>query len=403
MMENPGMKCGSNAPLVQPEDLCMVGHDGHPAQIPPPVIPPPRIDRRQNPEAALFDSEELFRASINHAPVAIGLSRDGMHVYGNLAYQSMFCVQMLQDLVGNPITDLVAPSCRDMVAGHFRNNAAIGLPAGKFEMTAMRMDGSQFYCSVTTTVIETPAGIATLAFFQDITVQRESQRRLEDSEAKSRSLAAHLLHAREEERKTVAREIHDELGQNLTAIKMGLQWMEKRFDPRTVPVMDKLQNVVELVSQTIHMVHRISSELRPVILDDLGLAAAIEWLGGDFSRRNGIHCRIDIAAPVSHIVGRRAIALYRIVQEALINIAHHAKASCASVELWEESGALSIRVQDDGVGITVVQATDSGSFGLIGIRERVQGLHGELSIMGLPGEGTTLMVVIPLLEEGGSA
>ncbi len=360
----------------------------------------PGIMRCQETETALFDSEELFRAFIEHAPIAIGVSRAGISVYGNLAYQSMFGVEGLQDIIGQPVTDQAAPSCRDLVTRHFGKNAMSGLPAETFEITAMRLDGSEFFCSVATTVLDLPDGIATLAFFQDISTQKESQQRLEDSEAKLRSLAAHLQHAREEERKTVAREIHDELGQNLTALKMDLQWIEKRLDPRTVPVMDKIQNVVGLVGQTIQMVHRISSELRPVILDDLGLAAAIEWLGGDFSRRNGIPCRVDIATPISRIAGRSAIALYRMVQEALINIAHHAKASNASVELWEEERTLSIRVKDDGVGITVEQAKSPGSFGLIGIRERVQGLHGEISINGQPGKGTTLLVVIPLPEEG---
>ena len=352
-------------------------------------------------ESCLFDKENLFRVFIKNMPIAIGVSMAGRFLFGNIAYQSMFGIKNMQEIVGNPITDQVAPSCRKMVASHFRNSIKSGVQSKKFEMTALRLDGSQFYCLVALTKLDLPKGKVSLAFFQDITTQKESQVRLIESEAKLRNLAAHLLHAREEERKTVAREIHDELGQNLTAIKMDLQWIQKRVNPHTTPVMDKIHNIVGLVGQTIQLVHRISSELRPVILDDLGLAAAFEWLGGDFSKRNGIPCRVDVSILDSQIVGRSAIALYRIVQEALINIAHHAKASMASVEVWEEDRSLSIRVMDDGIGITLEQASAPDSFGLIGIRERVQGLQGKMSITGRSDKGTTLLVVIPLPEEGG--
>ena len=348
-----------------------------------------------------LETEKLFRIFIENMPLAIVVSFAGNIIFGNIAFQSMFGIISMLSVMGNPITDQVAPSCRKMVASHFRKKSKSGSRSEKFEVTAMRLDGSQFHCLITTTMLDLPNGMVFLTFFQDLTAQQEAQFRLEDSEAKLRNLAAHLLHAREEERKTVAREIHDEIGQNLTAIKMELQWIQKRVNPRSSPVMNKIQNTVGLVSQTIQLVHRISSELRPVILDDLGLAAAFEWLGGDFSKRNGIPCRVDVLIPGSQIAGRSAIALYRIVQEALINIAHHAKATRASVEVWEEDGCLHIRVIDDGIGITMEQASAPDSFGLIGIRERVQGLRGKVSITGQDEKGTTLLVVIPLPEEGG--
>lgn len=165
-------------------------------------------------------------------------------------------------------------------------------------------------------------------------------------------------------------------------------------------MMDKVHGVVGLADQTIQMVHRIASELRPGILDDLGLAAAIEWLGGDFSRRNGIPCRVDITIAEPRISGRNATALFRIVQEALTNVAHHAHASRASVELWEEDQTLLIRVQDDGIGISDEQCASPTAFGLIGIRERVQGLRGDVLILGKPDKGTTLLVTIPVPLEG---
>jgi len=213
-------------------------------------------------------------------------------------------------------------------------------------------------------------------------------------------LAMHLLHAREEERKQIAREIHDELGQILAAIKMDLQWIERKSAQSPAPVLAGIHDVVGLADKTIQMVHRICSELRPGILDDLGLVAAIEWLGKDFSRKNDIPCNVDFTAAESTISAKSTTLVFRIVQEALGNISRHAHASSSSVELWEENRTLMIRIQDDGIGITEAQSNSPSAFGLIGIRERVQGLLGEMEISGTPGKGTTLRIRIPLPLEG---
>ncbi|OHD27566.1 MAG: hypothetical protein A2Y38_23020 [Spirochaetes bacterium GWB1_59_5] len=210
----------------------------------------------------------------------------------------------------------------------------------------------------------------------------------------------HLLHAREEERKLIAREIHDELGQILAAIKMDLQWIEKKSVQSPAPVQARIHDVVGFADKTIQMVHRICSELRPGILDDLGLVEAIEWLGIDFSRKNGIPCHVDFTATESTIGTKSTTLVFRIVQEALINVAHHARASNCSVELWEENRTLIVRIQDDGVGITEAQSNSPSAFGLIGIRERVQGLQGGMKITGTPENGTTLMIQIPMPPEG---
>lgn len=351
-------------------------------------------------EAALKESEERFRSLIEHAPVAIGVAREGKTVYGNEALFRLFGVTNRLEVIGRSLTERVAPQDKEQVAERAMRRSH-GEPAeDDFEMLAMRQDGGQFPCRVAVSMLALSDGPANLAFFFDLTAQKESEKRLEDSRGKMRSLAIHLLHAREEERKNVAREIHDELGQILTALKMDLQWIEKRLAPRTPLIMEKINGVVGLADQTIQMVHRISSELRPGMLDDLGLAAAVEWLGGDFSRRNGIPCRVDITALESRIGGNSSTALFRIIQEALTNVARHAHASHASVELWEAEGALTVRVQDDGTGVTEEQATSPQSFGLIGIRERAEGLGGEISIAGRPGKGTTLTVTIPLPPEG---
>jgi len=384
-----------HARWVETNSMC-VDFEGSPALL----VTYMKVSQRQETETTLRESEERFRDFVEIAPVAINISRAGTIVYANTAYLRLYGIPGLEDVVGRHLVDLVAPACRKAVATRFMRNTRVELEEEEFEIEAKRLDGSLFACRVAVTVLVLSDGPATLAFFFDLSTQKEAEKKLEASQNKLRSLTVHLLHAREEERKTVAREIHDELGQILTAIKMDLRWIEKRFDPHAAVIMDKLHGVVGLADQTIQMVHRIASELRPGILDDLGLAAAIEWLGGDFSRRNGIPCRVDITSSEPAITGRNATALFRIIQEALTNVAHHAHASRASVELWEEDQTLLIRVQDDGIGITEAQSMSPSAFGLIGIRERVQGLRGDISILGKPDKGTTLMVTMPVpLEE----
>jgi signal transduction histidine kinase len=189
---------------------------------------------------------------------------------------------------------------------------------------------------------------------QEITERKVAEERLKESQSKLPNLAVHLLSAREEERKKVAREIHDELGQVLTALKM--------------------RGMVSLADQTIQRVPEISSELRPRMLDDLGLAAAIEWLVGDFSRRTGIRCKTAVQVTQSRIGGNSAAAMYRIVQEALTSISRHASASRVSVLLHEVDECLEV---------------------LIGIRERAQGLGGKVSVLGETGKGTSVAISIP--------
>jgi PAS domain S-box-containing protein len=251
--------------------------------------------------------------------------------------------------------------------------------------------------------IQLPDGCLSAILVQEITERKVAEEKLKESQSKLRNLAVHLLFAREEERKKVAQEIHDELGQVLTALKMDLRWLEKRLDPSQAHLLEKMRGMISLTDQTIQRVHRISSELRPRMLDDLGLTAAIEWLVADFSRRTGIQCKTAVHVTESRIGGNSATAMYRIVQEALTNISRHASASRVSVLLREVDERLEVLIRDDGIGISETQATASRSFGLIGIRERVQGLDGEVSIRGRTGKGTTVAISIPYPRGGNLA
>jgi signal transduction histidine kinase len=194
--------------------------------------------------------------------------------------------------------------------------------------------------------------------------------------------------------------MHDELGQILTGLDLELRWMLRKHSAVPQAVRERMNGVLELSELAIKTVQRISSELRPGILDHLGLKAAIEWLSDDFSKRLMLIVAAKVEARESLMGERTSLALFRITQEALTNVARHARASSAEVSIRENGGVIELEVRDDGVGITEAQASGPGAFGLMGIRERAHELGGETSIRGEAGKGTCLSVVIPLPPQG---
>ena len=231
----------------------------------------------------------------------------------------------------------------------------------------------------------------------------EMNKKLESSRLEMRNLAANLLHVREEERRKVAQEIHDELGQTLVALKMDLHWLTKHLRKDATSLRDKIKGTIELGEQAIGTVQRIASDLRPRMLDDLGLEPALDWLCANFMQRTKISCKMIADIP-SGVIGRNAAtALFRFTQEALANVGRHSHAHHATVRLFVSDGILNLQVEDDGVGITAQQAMAPQSYGQIGMRERVEDLGGSLSISGGSGLGTTLLARIPLPKQGGLA
>lgn len=234
-------------------------------------------------------------------------------------------------------------------------------------------------------------------------MRREQKRANEDlkrANERYRALAARIETIRERERTTIAREIHDVLAQELTRLKIDLVWLARRLgrpvDEAARP--ELVARVTDATTQTdtaITTVQRIATELRPVILDSLGLPAAVEWQTDDFARRTGLKGTAKTPRGEFTLDRDRATALFRILQESLTNIARHAGATAVAVTLSDESGAVTLKVQDDGRGITTVQASDLHSIGLIGMGERAQAFGGEIRIAGTPGAGTSVTVRIP--------
>lgn len=231
---------------------------------------------------------------------------------------------------------------------------------------------------------------------REIAERKRTQEELKASEENLRALAAHLQLVREEEWTRIARDIHDELGQALTGLKMDLNWISKKLGPDQAELTEKAVSMSRLIDDTVQSVRDLASRLRPQILDQLGLAAAIEWQARDFQMRTGIRVRVDVSSETAGLEQERTTATFRIFQELLTNVARHANATGIDVSMKLDGTTLTLKVRDNGNGITEDKMHDRKSLGLLGMRERVLPFGGTLDISGKPGQGTKVRVTIPL-------
>lgn len=259
----------------------------------------------------------------------------------------------------------------------------------------VRKDGQLISVSyVVTPILEQGEIVATVTVFQDITARKQMENELRESRGQLRALSMFLQTVREEERKRIARELHDELGQSLTALKIDLDWLQARHVAQDAKVAGKLLSMGQVLGKTVESVRRIAEDLRPGMLDDLGLAAAIEWQVEQFQERTGIRCELAMNRDEFELDDRVATSVFRIIQEALTNVARHAEADAVSIAVEENDGKIRLEVRDNGKGFQ--PGPKKRSYGLLGIRERVNMLGGEVEILSKPGDGTSVRATIPL-------
>ncbi len=235
-----------------------------------------------------------------------------------------------------------------------------------------------------------------LGIQRDITQRKEAEEKARRSRRELRDLAARLQLVREEERTRIAREIHDELGQALTGLKIDLAWLRRRVD-QSPELAERMQSVVVRIDGTIDSVRRIATELRPSVLDHLGLVAAVEWQAQEFERRTGIRTALEVQSAHPEIDDTRATTVFRILQETLTNVARHAQATQVGIALIITAVDLALDIRDNGRGITPAEIADPRSLGLVGLRERAIACGGALAIRGAPETGTHVSVRIPLV------
>ncbi|RYY62239.1 MAG: PAS domain S-box protein [Chitinophagaceae bacterium] len=237
-----------------------------------------------------------------------------------------------------------------------------------------------------------------LVLSNDVTEQHLAKEQLEKSYESIRELTEYLQNIREEERLHISREIHDELGQQLTVLKMDVSWLNKKIDVADGPVKQKLTELLGLIDTTVKTVRRIASELRPTLLDDLGIQAAMEWHLEEFAKRSGIETSFDPPDGEVEVPDNLKIGLFRIFQESLTNVARHSGATKVDVNLKEKDNHVILTVRDNGRGFDE-EKTRKKTLGLLGMKERSSVMGGDYNISSVPGQGTTVQVMVPVPME----
>jgi PAS domain S-box-containing protein len=340
--------------------------------------------------------DELFEQSPE--PVAL-TSLDGRVVRVNRAFTRVFSYAK-PEVVGRMLIDLIVPAEAKDEAAREAERLARGERVDA-EGILERKDGARLHVSKVHVPVSVPGKqIAVYAMYRDMSDRVRAEQRLRRSHEQLRALAARVQSLREEERSRISREVHDDLGQRLTALSMELHWIEQRLgeleDSSEVrAILERVIEASEIVKGLILAVQEIAAELRPNALDKLGLAAALRDEAGRFQKRTGIVCEIRLPDEDVSLLSEQAIALFRIFQECLTNVVRHAGATRVDAELRTEDGWVVLVIHDDGRGIQEAEIANAASLGLLGIRERAAILGGESAIERAPTGGTTVTVRIP--------
>jgi PAS domain S-box-containing protein len=358
---------------------------------------------RARAEEALRESKELLGLFVIHAPAALAMFDDEMrYLYASRRWLADYGLGD-RDLSGQSHYDVFPEIPEHWKEAHRRGLAGEVLSgeADRFE----RADGSEQWIRWEVRPWRDEEGEVggIVIFSEEITERKKAQEALLRSERLAlqrqqlRALTERLQQVREEERKMVARDLHDQIGQILTAIKMDMAWVVRHLPDSGGEVHDRLTGSIELINDGVQSVRRICSGLRPGILDDLGLAAAIEWQANEFASRTGISCKVTVPPAELRLDGDRSTAIFRIFQECLTNVARHAEAQSVSASLNTQDEDLLLVVQDDGKGFR--ESEVAGSLGVLGMKERAKACGGDVQVSSSPGKGTTVTVRVPLHAE----
>ena len=363
------------------------------------------ITKQKKEREALRDSERRYRLlveSMNEGLVM--LDHKGICTYINDRFPEVLGANR-DDIIGHSVFEFIEPAYQKILKKQMRQRSKG--KRGTYEIELQRQDGEKIIVFVSGRPIFDEKGNfkGSIAVLTDITKIRHAEQELKNSREQLRNLSFHLQSIREEERKLLSHEIHDELGQLLTALKMDLSWLSKRItegEKDQELLLEKAKSMSELLNKTMKSVQRISSELRPGLLDDLGLLPAMEWQAQDFENRTKIKCEVSLDSEEIKLEPELSTSVFRIFQEALTNVARHAQATAVKVSIKERDCKLMMKVKDNGRGIAKEEIHSPASLGLMGMRERISPWEGKINITGSKNRGTTLTVTLPLKMSPGS-
>lgn len=304
------------------------------------------------------------------------------------------------EALGAPLADFIPQRFRDIHGEHIRRFGEAGVTTRRMAtqrvVAGVRRNGEEFPIDASISQVTLHGHKYYTVIVRDVTERLRAEEALRRSKEELHEIATVSATAREQEKSRIARELHDELAQSLTVLRMDIDWLRQREVTQDAPSTAKLAAMEKMLDRTVVAIRRIAADLRPLMLDDLGLVPAVEWLVENFKERHGIECDIVIAPPDVEFADPQATAVFRIMQESLANVARHARASRVEVRLACSDGHIDLQVRDDGLGFDLGEARKPNSFGLVGLRERAHLVDGELHIDSAPGRGTSIEVRIPL-------
>jgi PAS domain S-box-containing protein len=359
-----------------------------------------RLESVSRHRADMLESAGRLDAIVQSAMDAlVTVTENQRIVVFNAAAEKMFGCSAAEAL-GGPlerfIPDRFRGAHRDYVERFARTGETARRMGHQTALRALRADGAEFPIEASISQASARGERLLTVIVRDITERVRAEAELARSQEQMRELAVAMLEVREAERTRIARELHDELGQTLTGLKMDVELLARTVPAERADLLERVQAMRELIDATVATTRRISTDLRPLVLDDLGLGAAAEWLAQNVAQRAGLECELEFDPAFAHLGEPHASALFRVMQESLTNVVRHADARRVAVRLERVDGAAVLSVSDDGVGMDAAARGKPRSFGLRGISERVLLLGGAVSITSEPGAGTTVRARIPL-------
>ena len=360
------------------------------------------VTERVRAEELLARSEARLRGILDSAMDAIITVDDKQHiVLFNAAAERVFgCPRA--EAIGAPLAWFIPDRFRAGHGEHIRRFRETGTSSRRMGeqriVMGLRRNGEEFPIDASISQIEEQGHHFFTVILRDVTERVRAEQALRASREEIKELALAANNVREQEKSRIARELHDELGQALTALKIDVVWLKQNLAAPSGDLAGKLTEMQLLLDGTVAATRRISADLRPLVLDDLGLAAAAEWLVQNFTARTGVPCELAIS-PGLELREPYATTVFRVLQESLTNIARHARASQVEVNLEREGGDVVLNVRDNGIGFATAAPRKAASFGLMGVRERAALLGGDLKIESVPGKGTIVELRLHIHEE----
>lgn len=347
----------------------------------------------------LHKREETIRTILNNAfDAIITMDSEGKITRWNKRASSIFNWEA-KEVIGKQLSEIIVPPIYQKA---FKFGLKRFLATGQgdvlnqeIELTAIRRSGATFPVELSISATKSEGKYIFTGIARDITNRKKAEISIRKSQEQLRKLSNRLESIREEEKAHIAREIHDELGQSLTVLKLNMSWIKKRLLPDQMPIIEKVNEVIQAIEDAVVTVQRISTDLRPPVLDIMGICEALRWQVKEFYKRTGIECELKIEPESIDLDAERSIMFFRIFQETLTNVARHAEATFVQSVFKQYDNKWTLEVQDNGLGMDVYLVDDMKSLGLIGIRERVHVWGGDMKIVSQTGKGLKITINIP--------